>query len=433
MKNMTLKDARQRLAELHSEKTALLAKDEISDADLARVDEISAAWKPLFAHKERLEELAEQERQLQPVRDRNEPVDPERAPAARSQGKQLGEFGRFLQAVFEAGQPGGKVDRDLLFQAAASGASATVPSDGAYLIRKDFSDILLNRALETSQLANLCYRQPIGPDSDGIELPFIDETSRATGSRWGGVQVFRRAEADTVTATRPKIGKQELRLEDMMGLCYVTNRLLKDAPAMEAWINKSFASEFAFKLDDEIIRGKGGGSCLGLLNAPALVTVAKETTQAATGVVFQNIEKMWSRLSPGSLSNSNWFVNQDVLPALWSMDFPVGTGGSPAFMPPGGLSGSPYMSLMGRPVVPVEQCETLGTVGDIILADLSQYMLIDKGELEAASSMHVRFLYDEMAFRFILRINGQPMKRTALTPYKGTATTSPYIALATRA
>lgn len=433
---MTLKDVRQRLAELHSEKTVLLAKTEMTDADVERCNAIAADMKPLMARKQILEDHAEDERQLRPVLDRNQETAEERAArgAAATDAKPglWASTGEFLQAVAEASRPGGRADQRL-FQAAASGASATVPSDGGYLIEKDRSDILLQRAMEKSQLAQRCFRQPIGPNSDGIELPYIDESSRATGSRWGGVQVYRRAEADTVAATRPKIGRMEMRLEDMMGLCYVTQRLLNDAPAMEAFITNAFGSEFAFKLDDEIVRGKGGGQCLGLLNAGALVTVDKEVGQSAKSIVFKNIENMWSRMSPGAIGSSAWYVNQDVLPALWAMDFPVGTGGSPAFMPPGGLSQSPYMSLMGRPVIPVEQCETLGTVGDVLLADLSQYMLIDKGAMEAASSMHVRFLYDEMAFRFIYRINGQPMKRTSLTPYKGTATTSPYLALATRA
>jgi len=81
----------------------------------------------------------------------------------------------------------------------------------------------------------------------------------------------------------------------------------------------------------------------------------------------------------------------------------------------------------------IEQAETLGTVGDIILADLSEYMLIDKGGIKQAASIHVRFLYDEMTFRWTYRLDGQPIRNSALTPYKGSNTRSPFITLATRA
>lgn len=44
--------------------------------------------------------------------------------------------------------------------------------------------------------------------------------------------------------------------------------------------------------------------------------------------------------------------------------------------------------------MPLEQYSAVGEVGDIIIADKSQYLLIDKGGINAASSIHVRFLYD---------------------------------------
>lgn len=103
------------------------------------------------------------------------------------------------------------------------------------------------------------------------------------------------------------------------------------------------------------------------------------------------------------------------------------------FLPPGGLSQSPYATLYGRPVIPVEYAATLGTVADIILADFSQYLTIDKGGLESASSIHVRFIYGENTFRWTLRNDGHPLWSAPLTPFKGTNTQSPFVVLATRA
>jgi HK97 family phage major capsid protein len=107
-------------------------------------------------------------------------------------------------------------------------------------------------------------------------------------------------------------------------------------------------------------------------------------------------------------------------------------GGTPVYMPPGGLSAAPYGTLMGRPVIPVEQCSTLGTVGDIVLADMSQYLLIDKGGIQSAVSMHVQFANDETVLRFVYRVDGQSLWSDDLTPYQGTNTVSPFVALASR-
>jgi HK97 family phage major capsid protein len=115
------------------------------------------------------------------------------------------------------------------------------------------------------------------------------------------------------------------------------------------------------------------------------------------------------------------------------MTISVGTGGVPVYLPAGGLSASPYSSLFGRPVIPVEYCATVGDLGDIALVDLGQYQAIDKGVLKTATSIHVRFDYNETAFRFVFRFDGQPAWKSALTPFKGSNTLSPFVALAERA
>ena len=110
--------------------------------------------------------------------------------------------------------------------------------------------------------------------------------------------------------------------------------------------------------------------------------------------------------------------------------------GVPVYLPANGLSGSPFDTLYGRPVIPVEHCATLGTQGDIVLADWSQYILIEKGGIDVASSIHVQFIYGEQVLRFTWRNNGAPgygWSDGALTPAKGTNTQSPFITLDTRA
>ena len=346
-------------------------------------------------------------------------------------------FGTYLQAVATAAR-GGPVDPRLAMipTAAASGANTSIGSEGGFLVRTDFSAALLDRAMEESILADRCTPIDIGEGSDGIELPYVDETSRVNGSRWGGITVYRRAEADTVTASKPKFGLLEIRLEDLMGICYTTDRAQRDATSLGQIIQKAFASEFAFKVDDEIIRGTGVGQCLGLLNSGALVSVAKETSQVAATLVAENVIKMRSRLRARSRPNSAWFYNQELDVQLPQMNIKVknvagseNVGGFPVYMPAGGLSGAQYDTLFGRPLIPIEQAEALGTKGDIFLADLSEYLLIRKGALETAESIHVRFLYGENTYRFTYRVNGAPAWKTVLTPYKGSATQSPFITL----
>jgi HK97 family phage major capsid protein len=347
-------------------------------------------------------------------------------------------FGEFLQAVACASSPaiarsipgGNDLVQKLMGYNAASGMSVGVPSDGGYLVRQDWTTELLGRARTEAQLLPRCKGIEIGGDFDGLEYPYIDESSRVDGSRWGGVQVFRNSEAGAVTAKQPKIGKGEIRLEEITGLCYTTGRLLRDATALNGLLGDGFTSEFAFKIDNEIIRGSGSGQCLGILNSPALVTQAAEGGQTATTVNVDNVLKMYARMPARLKPGAAWLIHSDVMTQLPKMVI----GQMPVWVPPGGLNNLPYGLLLGKPVIEIEQASALGVVGDILFVNLNEYVVITKsGEgLMADTSMHVRFLNNEMTFRWVYRINGQPAARTAITPANGSSTLSAFIALAAR-
>jgi HK97 family phage major capsid protein len=269
--------------------------------------------------------------------------------------------------------------------------------------------------------------------TNSLKIPYVDESSRATGSRHGGVRAYWVSEASEKTKSKPKFGQMELNLNKCVVLIYATDELLDDAAALEAYIKRVAPDEIAFTVEDSIVNGSGAGQPLGIMNAGCMVSVTKETGQAANTFVYDNAVKMWSRMYGASRPNSVWLVNQDVEPQLYSMSLAVGTGGSAVFMPGGGASAAPYASLFGRPVIPCEYAATLGTTGDVILADFSQYVLAKKA-LESAMSIHVRFIFDESVFRFVLRVDGQPAWSSALTPFKGGSNTqSPFVKLNTRA
>lgn len=343
--------------------------------------------------------------------------------------KPFATLGEQLSAVVKA-ERSGKVDPRLMeINAAASGGSEGVPADGGFAVQTDFSTALLDKSHQTGIIASKVFRVPIGANSNGIKLPAIDETSRVTGSRWGGIQVYYAAEADTVTAKKPKFRLVELSLKKLFGISYATDELLQDFSAYEAILNRALPEEFGFQIDDDILNGTGAGKPLGINNHPALVVVAKEGAQAAATVVAANVLKMFARMPARLIGGAEWFVNQDVLPQLPQMV--IGT--QPVYMPPTGMAGaSPFGTLLGRPINVIEQAETVGTQGDIIFANFGEYVMIEKGGLQSASSMHVRFLNDEMTFRWTLRLDGQPGWNAALTPAKGANTLSPFVELAVR-
>ncbi len=355
--------------------------------------------------------------------------------AAKKPYRSLGEQ---LVDVIAANKPEGSTAREKLInlQRAISGMSTSVPSDGGYMIQSQFTTALLDKPEEISQVWARCNKFPIGLGFDSLEAPFIDETSRATGSRWGGVQVYREGEALYPNGKKPKIGQYEIRLFDIKGICYATNRLLQNAVTLEAWIGKAFRSEMFFKLDDEVVRGTGAGQCVGIVGGPSTVSVAAEGGQAAGTVLTENILKMYNALFAASRGSAVWFYQQDLEPQLETLCYAIGTGGvlMPLFVPAGvGNNTEKFAKLKGLPAFPIEQASASGTVGDIILADLQNgYITIDQGGIDAQSSVHVKFLEDETAFRFTYRANGAPRLRSTVAAYKGSTARSHLITLATR-
>ena len=336
-------------------------------------------------------------------------------------------LGEQLMAVKNAAISHGRAMDERLRSKAIVGISENVPADGGFLVQTDFAQTLLEKTFATSDILNRVFRMPISANSNGVKIPAVSDSSRADGSRFGGIRAYWMSEGGTKTPSYPSFKQIALELKKLIGYTTCTDELLEDASALESWIGRAFAAEFDFKIVDAIINGTGAGQPLGVLASPCLVSVAAETGQGNTTIVAENIIKMWARRFG---TNYVWLINQDIEPQLYTMALAVGTGGIPVYMPAGGLSGLPYGTLFGKPVISCEQCQTLGTIGDIILADFSQYILIDKGGMKSASSIHVNFASDQSAFRFVFRCDGQPMWDAYLTPKNGTNYQSPFVALA---
>ena len=358
-------------------------------------------------------------------------------------------FGEYMMAVKNAERRNAHIDVRLLSlnegyekRAQAAGASEMVPSDGGWLVYPDFAQEIMMLAHDAAAVYPRMRKLPLSEYTNAIKIPAIDEQSRKDGYRWGGVQAFWENEAAALVGSKPTFAMLELVTKKLTGLFYATNEVLADARLLGSIVLQAFGEEFAFKLDDGGIRGTGAGQMLGILSPQChcLVSVAKETGQAAGTFLYENARNMWSRMWARSRNNSAWFINQDVEGQLYGMTLAVGTGGVPVYLPPGanggiygGATAPPYGTLFGRPVYAIEQCSTVGTQGDVILADFGQYLTVDKGDMQTAVSAHVRFLDDQQTFRWILRVDGMPQWKTSLTPAQGTNKLSPFVVTDTRA
>ena len=343
----------------------------------------------------------------------------------RATDKPWEDFGAFVTALIRAGRPEGAVD-PRLHQRAASGAGTDVGSDGGFLIPPGFSAEIAQRANVLGDVWSRVFKVPVTGNS--MTLNGVDEASRANGSRFGGITVARAAEADTVASSKPKFHEVVLKLKKLMGLYYVTEEQMEDGPAAAEIAMRGFSEELVFATEDEVFNGNGASQMLGILNSGAVVSVAKETAQVGGTVVAGNITRMLSRLDPRSRKNAAWFYDPSVEQQLPLMTI----GDQPMYITQGGLRGALEFGIIcGLPCFPVEYLAQLGTVGDIMLADMSQFVAIEKGP-KTAQSMHARFVNDEQVIKFTTRNDGAPLWKSPVTPKNGGATRSPFVTVATR-
>ena len=318
---------------------------------------------------------------------------------------------------------------------APSGQNEGIDSEGGFLVPTLYRNTLLSNLLETSIAYPRTMKIPMMTNAVGI--PVIEDESHENHV-FGGIIVYRPAEGGDITSSKMKLGKVNLELSKIACLVFATTELLEDSPiSIEPMLNSGFGQAIGFQIDEDLLHGNGAGQSLGILNAPSLVTVAKESGQASDSIATKNILKMWSRLRPTGQSTAIWQANIDTFVEISSLSQPVGTGGSTAGLlqtATNGVTGAPLTTLLGRPIFFSEHNKTLGEKGDITLADWSQYLVGEKngGQIRTASSIHLKFVSDQTAFRFIVRMDGKPWEKTSLRPKHSTKTLSSFVTLAAR-
>lgn len=309
-----------------------------------------------------------------------------------------------------------------------------VLADGGYIIYPPaYSTQLMDLAKEKADFFGKCSNVPVSGKT--AELPYINGYDESGGTYYGGVKFYWKNELAQLTATKPAFDEMKLELHNITGLCYDSIQLEDDSP-IASMIPVMFPNAMAQALDESFLHGPGTDQPQGIMEATALITIAKETSQVADSILSENIDKMIARAYRGG-GGLTWVINPDCYPEIVNLTRVIknvaGTdnvGGSVAMLYNAGSD-----TLAGRPVIWSDHTMTLGDKGDILLVDFSQYITITKAGqgMKMDMSIHIKFDYAQNCWRFIYRIDGQSGWASAMTPRRSSATRSPFVALAARA
>lgn len=311
--------------------------------------------------------------------------------------------------------------------------SSLVPADGGFLVPEKLRAELLRVALEASIVRSRARVIPM--DAPRVPFPMIDSTSNAS-SIYGGVVGYWTAEAAALTATSAKFGRVVLEAMKLTARADVPTELLQDSiVSLAAFIEEMFPEAIAWFEDVAFLTGNGVGQPLGMLTAgnTAIISQAKEGGQDADTIVYENLTRMYSRMLPTSLGRAIWLAPPSAFHELATMALNVGAGGSAVGISVSGITGTPAMSIFGRPVILSEKVPALGDAMDLSFIDPAYYLIGDRAQMRVESSTHFKFDTDETSYRVIERVDGRPWIKSAITPKNGGDTLSPFVTLTERA
>lgn len=325
-------------------------------------------------------------------------------------------LGDFALAVRAAYTPGGRVDERLNYGAAPTNYHQESGADEGRMVPPAFkADIFEAVTTGDDSLLSVVDSEPTSSN--------VVEFLRDESTPWGatGVQAAWRAEGVVLNATKLATASEQVRLHELYAFVLSTGELNQDAPRLADRLTRKSGLAIRYKANEAIVNGTGAGQPLGWFASAAKVTVTRDT---ASSVKAADVAGMFARvIGPGQ---AIWYINQDVLPQLMQMSI----ANQPIWTAPNGFVSAPGGMLLGRPVQFLENCQTLGTAGDIQLVNPKGYYAVTKGSgPEYAESMHLFFDYNVNAYRWIFRLGGQPYLSAAISPAKGSKTRAHVVAL----
>jgi len=326
----------------------------------------------------------------------------------------------FLMAVNNRGvSPDNRLAKDL---------EEGVGSAGGFLLPELFEAQLMDLNLSEEIIRPRCKVYGI-PRAKGnsISIPAYEDTAHQTSI--AGVIAYWKGEGASLTESTPTLRKIFMSVEKLTCLTDSSNELIEDsAIPISEMVGFLFKSVIGYKFDEVAIGGTGSGQPLGFRNSPAIITVAAEDGQDASTICYENLVNMFARLPVNSYLKKNtiWISSVSNIPQLMKIGIKLGTAG--VYIPVFKEETGRYF-ILGKECLFSEHANVLGSEGNLMLCDLSQYALAIKAGIRIESSIHDKFTTDMSTFRAVIRFDGQPLINLALTLADGSTTVSPFIQL----
>jgi HK97 family phage major capsid protein len=389
-------------------------KRDLTDEEKAQFDELEAEIQKTDAEIKRLETLEARKAEVEqviPAAARN--GGPTNAPGdpAKKEFESIGEF-LFAATMNPNDQRLVWHDRDVQGE-----QRMDTGTKGGFAVPTQFIGTIRQAGHASAVIRPRAEVIPAGsPPDSAVTIPALDQS---TTNMRGGVEVNWIGEGGTKPDTDADFREIKLEPQEVAGTIKVTDKLLRNWGAASPFLEGQLRNAVVQAEESAFMKGNGVGKPLGILNSGALITVARDT---ANLVKFVDIAAMFSQLKMGG--SQVFIANQSILPQLINL---VDGDGRLIWQSSAqsGIAGT----LMGYPVLYSENSPVLGTTGDLLLADLSHYLIKDgSGPFVASDGGIVNFTSNKTLIKIFFNVDGQPWLKS---PLKGDDAReySPFVAL----
>ena len=262
-----------------------------------------------------------------------------------------------------------------------------------------------------------------------MQIPVLDQTGAPTAgsSYYGGAIPYWTEEAASKDESQPKFRQVELVAHKLAVYTEASDELLADsAIPLEALLQQLFRGVVVNEEEWTFINGTGAGQPLGIVTANVTAGLGPTIVVARTGAGAIVVADIFNMLTAFQGRSPVWIAHQSTMPQILGLNGPAGNA---SYVWIGNGRDQMPTTLMGYPIYFVENAMPLGTQGDIVLADLSKYVIGDRQMVTIDASKEYRFRYDITSWRAVHRVDGRPWLSAPITYRDGTTTVSPFVIL----
>lgn len=304
------------------------------------------------------------------------------------------------------------------------GINETTSAEGGFLINPQYSDDVY--AIPHGQIDLLSQCEAIEAQSNVYNQRFVNESSLANGSIFGGLNMVATAEGASFTSSLPAWSNVTFTLQKLAIFVYYTTEVLQDASyPIESELNDYVNKAFIYGINTQIVQGS---TLEGLLNAPSLVTVTSSSNDTAwhttpsTNLTYADLASMWASVYPDCKSSPKgmWLYHPSLENPLSQMTYTF-SGANPAWSiqydAREGLG--TQLRIFGKPAFPCWACSAPGNAGDILFVDFATVKAYKK-PFRVEVSKEFQFGTDQVAVRFVNRLDAKTVFRNKVTGVNGT-------------